>query len=459
MSRSAITKTTAIILAVIIIVVAVGIGVGLYLVTRPGPKPTIKLGCHEPLTGALAKHGEGSLRGIKLAVKHFEEDTGYDVELIVRDDESSPERAAEVVEELCTMEKVIAITGGYGSHIIGAASEAAERNKVIYITSGGVASELVERGFKYFFRCTNVPGYAKAQIGFCKEKGVKKLAIIYNTKVATTDLAGHAKALAEEEGIEVVYYEGYPAGTADFKPMITAAVAAGAEVLIQEGYFPDYVACIRDCQTLDAPFKAWIGCWGAMIRDFIDELGDLSEYCYGTSYWVPGAVPPELKDLETRFIEDFRKEFGGDPDYLAIIGYSHTWVLLQAIKRVLDAGKPLTSDNIREELLKTDTITLMGPVKFDERGENIKAEVLLCQIQEGEFVAVWPSERKTGDAIYPAVPWRPPAASSILHHTGTACLHTALSAFTLTLNAVATWPCRAHGCWSWWLERCSPVSR
>ena len=423
MSRSAITKITAIIIAVIVIVAAVGIGVGVYLATKPRPKPTIKLGCHEPLTGALAKHGEGSLRGIKLAIKHFEEDTGYKVELIVKDDESSPEKAAEVVEELCTVYKVHAITGGYGSHIIGAASEAAERNKVIYVTSGGVASELVERGFKYFFRCTNVPGYAKAQIGFCKEKGVSKLAIIYNTKVATADLANAAKELAEKEGIEVVYFEGYPAGTTDFKPMITAAVAAGAEVLIQEGYFPDYVACIRDCKTLDAPFKAWIGCWGAMIRDFVEELGDLSEYCYGTSYWVPGAVVPELRDLEARFIEDFRNEFGRDPDYLAIIGYSHNWVLLQAIKRVLDAGKPLTSDNIREELLKIDMMTLTGPVKFDERGENIKAGFLLCQIQKGEVVCVWPPERKTGDAIYPAVPWRPPATSSIPHHT-------ALPAFT-----------------------------
>lgn len=392
-------------IAVVIIVIG---GVAAWYLTRP-PKPEVlKLGCHEPLSGALAKHGEGSLRGIKIAIKHFEEDYGYKVELVVYDDESSPEKAAEVVEKLCTIDKVVAITGGYGSHIVGSASEVAEKNKVIYVTSGAIAKVLTERGFKYFFRLTTLPGYAMAQVEFAAAIGIKKVAILYNTKVATTDIAIYARSLFEEKGIETVLFEGYSPGTAEFKPLLTKAIGVGAEALIVEGYFPDYVATIRDCKVLDAPFTVWIGAWGVMTHEFIKELGDLSEYVYGTSPWIKGAIAPELRDEEERFIKDHVEEFEVEPDYLSVIGYSHTRVLLEAIRRVIEAGLPLTSDNIREEMLRIDMITLAGAVKFDESGNNVKYTVLLLQIQKGEFVAIWPPERKTGDAVYPATPWRSP---------------------------------------------------
>jgi len=389
-------------LIVVFIVTCVGVSL---IIMRGQEKSTIRLGCHVPLTGYLAKHGEWYLRGIKLAVKHFEEDYGYDVDLIIRDDESSPHRAAEVVEELCTVYNVHAIVGGYGSHIVGAASEVSERYRVVYVTNAGIADELINRGYRYFFRLNNLLSYARAQAGFCEMVGVKRVAIIYNTKVSTTDIAECVKSLLEEVGIDVVLFEGFPAGTTDFKTMLTKAMANGAEILICEGFIPDYVSCLRDCKLLGISLKAWIGFGGVVTNSFIRELGELSEYCYGTAPWARGAVAEDLRELEERFVRDYEAEYHEEPDYLVALGYSPTRILLEAVRRLVEMGRELTGDNIREELLKIDMKTLCGHVKFDGRGENIVATCLLCQIQGGKFVAVYPPERATGEPIYPAVSW------------------------------------------------------
>lgn len=90
--------------------------------------------------GALGKHGTEQIKGTRLTVEDFEKRTGIKVELKVYDDESDPRKAVAAVEKLAGMDKVNGIVDGYGSNLVGPASEAAERYNTPYLTTGAVST-------------------------------------------------------------------------------------------------------------------------------------------------------------------------------------------------------------------------------------------------------------------------------------------------------------------------------
>ena len=149
--------------------------VGLWLGTG-WAAPIIKLGAHAPQTGSLAKHGMEQIKGVRVGAEEFEKKQKIKVDLRVYDDESDPQKAVAAVEKLAGMDKVNAIVGGYGSNLVGPASEAAERYDTPYLTTGAVDTKLSAKKFKNFFRLNYMPGYAAAQSGTIKELfGAKKV--------------------------------------------------------------------------------------------------------------------------------------------------------------------------------------------------------------------------------------------------------------------------------------------
>ena len=245
--------------------------------------PIIKLGAHAPQSGSLAKHGIEQIKGIRMAAEEFDKKAKIKVELIVYDDESNPQKAVSAVEKLAGVDKVNAIVGGYGSNLVGPASEASERYDTPYLTTGAVDTKLSAKKFKNFFRLNYMPGYASAQSGAIKQLfNAKKVGIVYNSLSATTEIAEAVKDQLLKSGVEVPVFEKFEKGTTNYKPILLKVKDAGCDVLLVEGYFPDYVGTIKDAKILNLPVKAYVGAWGIGTPEFVRELGPMSEYIYGT---------------------------------------------------------------------------------------------------------------------------------------------------------------------------------
>ncbi len=371
-----------------------------------GASATIKLGAHAPQSGTLAKHGIEQIKGIRLAAEEFEKKSKIKVELIVYDDESNPQKAVSAVEKLAGVDKVNAIVGGYGSNLVGPASEASERYDTPYLTTGAVDTKLSAKKFKNFFRLNNMPGYALAQAGAIKTLfGAKKVGILYNSVSATTEIAEATKDLLLKSGLEVPVFEKFEKGTTNYKPILLKVKDAGCEVLLVEGYFPDYVGTIKDAKILNLPVKAYVGAWGIGTPEFVRELGPMSEYIYGTSIWEMGTAPKEAKKEEAEIVASYKARFKEDPSYIAMLGYLSGKYMLEAI--VQGGGKTgaYNPEKTRNALRTLDTVGPLGRVAFDEKGDPRFFTAVLFQTQKGEQVVVYPKDRALGNAQYPAVPW------------------------------------------------------
>jgi len=361
-----------------------------------------KVGAHMPLTGAIARSGAGFNEGVQAAVEIFNKTNGkHTIKMVTIDDESAPAKAVAAVEKLQS-EGVTALIGGYGSNIIGPASDAANRHNLTYITAGGVNDDLTKRGYKTFFRINNTRGYELAIENLMQEMKIKSVSIVYSTKEATTDLAkGVEKSLAAK-GIKVTTHAFDPAIT-DFKPIINKIkLQDKPEVILMSAYENDYVGIIRAAKVLKPQVKSVVGVWSLATSKMAADFPDLMPNVIGTAL-LP--FPVEYKTPEGKqFADTYKKMFNKDVDYLAQFGYVKASLLFEAIARAADNGS-LKKGGLSDELRKTNRETLIGKVTFDANGDNPNFQHRMGQHQDGKIAIVSPAYQATAPLKFPAVPW------------------------------------------------------
>jgi len=249
-------------------------------------------------------------------------------------------------------------------------------------------------------------GYAAAQSGAIRELfAVKKVGVLYNSLSATTEIAEVVKDLLVKAGVEVPVFEKFEKGTTNYKPILLKVRDAGCDVLLVEGYFPDYVGTIKDAKILNLPVKAYMGAWGIGTPEFVRELGPMSEYIYGTSIWEMGTAPKEAKQEEAEFVALYKAKYKEEPSYIAMLGYLSTKYMLEAIQQGGGKSGDYGPEKTRTVLRAMDIVGSLGRVAFDEKGDPKYFSAILFQTQKGNQVVVYPKDRAIGTIQFPAVPW------------------------------------------------------
>lgn len=361
-----------------------------------------KVGAHMPLTGNIARSGAGFNEGVQAAVEIFNKTSGkHTIKMVTIDDESAPAKAVAAVEKLAS-EGVAAIIGGYGSNIIGPASDAANRHNLTYITAGGVNDDLTKRGYKTFFRINNTRGYELAIENLIQELKAQSVSIVYSTKEATTDLAKGVEKSLSGKGVKVTSHAFDPAIT-DFKPIINKIkLQDKPDIILMSAYENDYVGIVRAARVLKPEVKSIVGVWSLATSKMAADFPDLMPNVIGTAL-LP--YPVEYRTPEGKqFADTYKKMFNKDVDYLAQFGYVKAMLLFEAIARAADNGS-LKKGGLSEELRKTNRETLIGKVTFDANGDNPYFQHRMGQHQGGKIAIVSPAYQATGPVKYPAVPW------------------------------------------------------
>jgi len=155
---------------------------------------TIKLGEINPLSGRFAKNGIEIHQGIEVAVAEANAAggiRGMQIQIVSRDDQSRPDVAISRAEELCSWEKVAAITGGYVDSLVGPISAVTQKYKIPYVASASLQRELTQHKNPYLFRVSKLQGFVEPLCGILAEKlKPKRLAILYAATPGSTELAG-----------------------------------------------------------------------------------------------------------------------------------------------------------------------------------------------------------------------------------------------------------------------------
>jgi len=409
--------------------VAVGILLVLFIAgcgtedgSESGARDFFKVGVVTSLSGDLAFGGNLTKRGYEYWADTVNEqggiaigDSKYRVELVFADAQSDPAQAAEAAELLATEEDVDFILGPYSSSATMGAAPIIEKYKVPHITGSAESPSIWKEGFKYTFGiipAANLMAPTSLRTLVETDPEVKTVYVVGIDDPFASAVAESFRDTAEELGLKVLDYTLVPSN-ADLSPVISKAKAAQPDVFLFGGHPPNHIQLMKVSKELDFNPKAFLLHWGVETADFLEGAGDLAEYVWGTTPWMPTAdySDPLWGDTASA-IEGFELRHGRKPGYTEVGSAAAGVVFMEALKQIETDGPPLDEQE-KEALVaaleKIDVSTWFGPVSFDNSGEtmhdNTGLTVLALQIQDGSAVVIGPPDQQAAQPRYPTPTW------------------------------------------------------
>ena len=348
------------------------------MVAGCGESNTIKIGTIQSMSGPVSTYGIQTRDAIKMAVEEINAEGGVlgkQIELIVEDDEASPDKTTNAFKKLVAKDKVVAIIGALISKCTLAITQEAQAKKVVLITPTSTNDTVTDAGDYIFMSCYNdsFQGQVGAQFAWETLKA-KNAAILYDiTNDYSKGLTENFKAKFEALGGTVVAAESYSAGEKDFNAQLTKIKATRPDIL----FIPDYyntVSLIAKQVRSQGIHITMLGAdgWDEITNNAGDEvLG--SFYC---NHYSPLSDDP---DVQT-FVQKYTGKYNMTPNALAALGYDATYILLNAIER---AGST-DPEMIKAALMETDNKFVTGNIRFNEERRPIKSAVMLKIVKDAD---------------------------------------------------------------------------
>lgn len=342
---------------------------------------------------------------------------GRKVEWVVRDDESDQAKVATLYEQLISQDKVDLIMGPYATPNILSAMGVAERHGYVLPQHTAVLAPLMKYpcqfpGWSFGFAPNEfVPGQlfdAMASL----PRPPRKIAIVTNQNGSTDFVsygAGDNKkgfvSIAKDRGLDVVAEIKYPPVGANWASMATQVRDAKPDLVINSGLGIDAVNLLQAMAQLSyspALMFSLFPAPGPLLK-----LGPTAERFLSVTMFEPNpAILDKLGPAAKEIVDDFKKRATDAklpytaPETQAVASWNAWEILVSGVK----AAGSLDHKAICDALHKggADT-TFAGHMTFDPAQNNFWPPTAsgLKQIQDGDWISVWPAERA-------AAPIKPP---------------------------------------------------
>lgn len=354
-----------------------------------GKNEPLKIGYGGALLGNLASYGKSGYYGMEYAVLKANAAGGVlgrPVEIIAEDDGCDPALASSAATKLAgTGVKLV-----LGHTCSGATSSALSvyGKNMLLISPSATEVSLTETGANpYFFRTImRDDAQADLQVDFVKKRGFKKVAILHDKGDYGKALADRAKAGLEKAGgdIKVVLFEGVTTGQVSYDAVVSKLKNSGAEVLLWGGYYSDASKLVTQMRSKQVD-TIMVGADGLKNEGFLKMAGDAAEgvFATGPSDLSTSANPgPKV----TAALEDHKKRHPTE-EIGPYFFYSAAAIeaLFEAVEKT---GSATDLEAIKKQLQTNTADTVMGPVRFDEKGDVIGSQAVIYEIKGGQFVEV-----------------------------------------------------------------------
>ncbi len=387
-------RRTVIMLSVICLVAA--------CLATTGWTQTLKVGVILPLTGEKAKFGEIEKHSYEMALEEINKAGGAggkQIEFAFEDDTGRPDVARAAAEKLISRDKVVMLTGGYGSSETFAIAGVANQKRMPFLVCTGSDNKITEKGWDYIFRLNSpVSDYAKGLESFLSEVvKPQTAAVLYENTNFGSSGSKEFQETCKRLNIKIVISEGYQAGGVDFKPILVKVKEAKPDLVYMISYLMDASLLMKQCMELRIQPKLFVGgAAGFTLPEFAANSGKAAEKVFSATLWYQTLPYPGAQ----KYFDDFKAKFGKETEYHGAEAYAAAYVVADVLKRT----KSTSAKDIRTALAETDMKTVFGPVKFVEyekmKNQN-KLPTYLVQWLDGKLELVWPKEIGSKPYVYP----------------------------------------------------------
>lgn len=357
-----------------------------------GKKEVYKIGAIYSKTGPGSPLGEPEWNATELLEKQINKDGGINgvpIDIILADDESTPEKATEEMNRMINDEKVLAVLGSTTSGASLAMKGIAMDSEVPLISAGaavGIVSPAEES--KWVFKTPHSDAHAVERIYmYLKEEGMTDVAILADSNAFGASGVEQLEALKGDYDINIVANESYNTDDADMKTQLTKIKSSGAKAVIVWGTNPGPAIAAKNMKELGMTIP-YIGSHGIANQSFIELAGDAAEGVVIPTgkLLFPTQIPnddPQFKVISS-FYDNYKKEFGGEPTNFGSYGYDNIMLVVEALKS--GAKDQAAIRDYLENKVK-DYVGATGIFTFSAKDHNgLKADsMVLAEVKDGKW--------------------------------------------------------------------------
>jgi len=316
----------------------------------------IRIGAVLELTGPVAEVSQQQLQGAELAVKELNAGDGVMgrcVELIDKDSENDPTKAAAVTRELIDREEVNALIGPVNSGPQGASIEVSKETDTLQII--GALADIDYASYPFVFRAE----FASKQVGpgfvsFVDELGKKKIGILASNDAFGTSIADSVQATAKEQGVTLAKTEFFDPQSVDLLPQVRSVRDSGADVVVVVATGQTGISLLNARKELkwDAPVLGFSGIATPEIVEGVGEAGMKDVYVtlnYDKLVRDPGAAAPaDAKVVD--FIAKLKKARNEDPLKLNIQWPTGGYDMVMLLASAMNEADSTDPEKVRDAL-------------------------------------------------------------------------------------------------------------
>ncbi len=389
-------KTRALALAVVLTLV-----VGLVLAGCQTTKPTgsaatsaapaasggtIKIGAIMPMTGDVSVYGVSTSNAIKIAISEINAAGGINgkqVELVLADDENTPEKSVDCYKKLTSQDKVDVIIGSVASKCTLAIAPLAQKDGIPLITTASTNEAVTPIG-DYIFRTCFIDPFQGTVCGKFALENLKKTkaAILFdNGNDYSKGLATEFEKAFTAGGGTITAKEAYTKDDADFSVIISKVKESAPEII----FLPDYYAKdalitkqVRDAGLTDVIMLGGDGWDGIVGNAGLEVAGS-----YFSNHYDPGATDADV----VAFVKKYTAAYGEKeiPNALAALGYD----AMQIVAKAITAAGSTDKAKVRDAMKAVTGKFVTGTISFDASRNPVKSAVIVTLVkgEDGKLAA------------------------------------------------------------------------
>jgi branched-chain amino acid transport system substrate-binding protein len=358
-----------------------------------GAEDTLKIGIVMPMTGTLAAGGREISTAVKLYMaQHGDTVAGKKIEVIVRDDASSPDNAKRLAQELIVNDHVAFLGADITPSAMSMAPIATEAKIPTVVMISGT-SVVTERS-PYYVRTSFTLGQQSGIIAdWAIKNGSRKAVSVLSDWAPGTEAGKVFEANFTKGGGQVLDALKVPLANPDFAPFLQRAADLHPDALFvfvpagQAGTFARQFAE----RGLDKSGIKLIGP-GDIVDD--DDLPNTGDTLLGvvTAGFYSAAHPSALNK---QYAAAYQKASGHRANFISVGGYDGMHLIYEALKKT---GGKTDADSVIGAMKGMSWESPRGPISIDPRTRDIVQNVYVRKIEKKDGEP-WAVEIETFQAV------------------------------------------------------------
>jgi branched-chain amino acid transport system substrate-binding protein len=366
---------------------------------QPGKK-TLVIGTFGDRTGANSQIIIPSHNGAQLAIDQANAKGDLPVNLEFRpvdnkDAATNINTAIPIAQQFIADPSVIAVMGGGFSGETGATGGLFSGAGLLLISASATRVDLVEQGWKTFFRgLANDDDQGKAVGPLFEALNCRRVAVVNDKSAYGQGLAQVVVPAVRDAGMEVVLDEGIEP-TTDYTALVDSVLAEDPEAVFYGGYASEFQLLAK--QLREKGYDGLIASGdGSKTATIGTDIG--AEAAEGVILLCPCGDPNASSDPKAReFARAYSDRFKVQPEIYAAEGYDVANVTIEAIRACGRGGADaVTRQCVVEEVRKIDYEGVTKRFRFAENGQVTPGPIVVYVIRDGKITEVGPVEEVAG---------------------------------------------------------------